>query len=68
MLLSLPIDFQLLFIGTLATVALLLAAIGVFGVISYLVTQRTRETGIRIALRARIEHLLRLVLGECFFG
>jgi putative ABC transport system permease protein len=49
-------------LGTFATVALILAGMGIYGVISYNVAQRTREMGIRAALGATERSLLRLIL------
>jgi len=56
--------FRTILLDTLALLALVLAAIGVYGVIAYAVEQRTREIGIRIALGAEPHHILRLILGE----
>jgi len=56
--------FEVSLLGAFATLSLLLASVGLFGVLSYLVAQRTGEIGIRIALGARREQVLRLILAE----
>jgi putative ABC transport system permease protein len=59
-----PSRLAMVLLAVFAGIALLIASVGLYAVVAYSVTQRTQEIGIRMAMGARREDVLRLVVGE----
>jgi len=63
-----PRRFNLLLLGTFALVAMFLAVLGVYGVVSYAVAERTQEIGIRLALGAERSRVVRMIVSQGMWG
>jgi ABC-type antimicrobial peptide transport system permease subunit len=60
----LPLAFTMLTLGVISLLAVILGTVGQYGVLSYIVAERTREIGVRMALGAHASRVQRMVVGQ----